>query len=104
MVNTILGLTAATWGLIMALAPVLQIRQMLRTRSSEDVSLGYFGILLPGFVLWVAYGASRHDYAIMIPNAMALLVGIVTFSIAMYLRSPARADSARGSARGSGPI
>jgi MtN3 and saliva related transmembrane protein len=98
MVSTILGITAATWGLIMGLAPALQIRQMLRTRSSKDVSVGYFGILLPGFVLWVAYGAARHDYVVMIPNVVALVVGVITFSVAMYLRSPTRADRARGRA------
>jgi MtN3 and saliva related transmembrane protein len=97
--STILGFAAATWGLVMGIAPVLQIRQMIRTRSSKDISLGYFGILLPGFVLWVAYGAARHDYAVMIPNAVAFVVGVITFTVAMYLRSP-RADRARGTGTG----
>lgn len=92
--STILGFAAATWGLVMGIAPALQIRQMIRTRSSKDVSLAYFGILLPGFVLWVAYGIARHDFAVMIPNAVAFIVGVLTFTVAIYLRS-SRADRAR---------
>ena len=99
MAVTILGFAAGTWGLIMAIAPSLQIRQMLRTRSSKDVSLGYFGVLLPGFALWVGYGAVRGDWVVLIPNAVAVLVGTTTFAVALYLRSPLRADKADGPSR-----
>jgi MtN3 and saliva related transmembrane protein len=99
MAITILAIAAGAWGLIMAISPALQIQQMLRTRSSKEVSLGYFGILLPGFALWVAYGAVRGDFAILIPNVVALLVGTTTFVVAAYLRSQTRADEARGGHR-----
>jgi uncharacterized protein with PQ loop repeat len=99
MAVTILGFAVGAWGLIMAISPSLQIRQMLRTRSSKDVSLGYFGVLLPGFALWVAYGAVRGDWVVLIPNVVALLVGTTTFAVAIYLRSPSRADRADGPSR-----
>jgi uncharacterized protein with PQ loop repeat len=44
-----------SWGVLMGIAPVLQIRRMLREQSSRDVSLGYFMVLLTGFLLWIAY-------------------------------------------------
>lgn len=52
-----MGVAASAWGFVMALAPVLQLVRMLRRRSSEDVSVGYFCLLVPGFLLWVGYGS-----------------------------------------------
>jgi len=82
-----LGLVAGAWGVAMAVSPALQIRRMLRTRSAEDVSLGYFGVLLPGFVLWIAYGAARGDLALVVPNTVATCVTLTTVLVAVRLRS-----------------
>ncbi|GAA4695666.1 SemiSWEET family sugar transporter [Phytohabitans rumicis] len=82
-----LGVLAALWGLVMAVAPLLQIRQMWLRRSSRNVSLGYFAVLLPGFALWIAYGLARADWALVVPNAVALLVSTTTVVIAACLRS-----------------
>jgi uncharacterized protein with PQ loop repeat len=91
---TVLGVSAAIWGLVMAVSPMLQIRRMLARRSSADVSIGYYGLLLPGFALWVAYGLSRSDYALVIPNIVAFLIGTTTVVTALTLRrrTPAVAD------------
>lgn len=61
MVSTALGLTAASWAVVMALSPILQVREMRRRNSSEGVSIGYFAVLLVGFGLWVSYGIASHD-------------------------------------------
>lgn len=77
----------------MAVAPALQIHRMLRTRSADDVSLGYFALLIPGFLLWVLYGLSRHDWPLVIPNTVATGVALVTIAVATRLkRSSARSD------------
>lgn len=83
---TVLGISAALWGIVMACAPILQIRRMFARNSSQDVSLGYFGVLLPGFALWIAYGFARKDWALMIPNIVALTVGLTTVAVALRLR------------------
>jgi MtN3 and saliva related transmembrane protein len=83
---TVLGVLAALFGLVMALAPVLQIRRMWQRRSSDDVSVGFFAVLLPGFALWVAYGTAREDWFLVVPNVIGLLVGCTTIVIATLLR------------------
>jgi hypothetical protein len=40
-----------------------------------------------GFILWVAYGTSLGNLAIVIPNAVALVVGLATILIALRFRS-----------------
>ncbi|WP_117210482.1 SemiSWEET family sugar transporter [Allorhizocola rhizosphaerae] len=93
---TVLAILAAVWGVFMALAPVLQIRRMLRTRSSEDLSLGYFGILLPGFGLWLGYGVARADWALIVPNIVAITVTVLTIAVALVLRRRVRGESRPG--------
>jgi MtN3 and saliva related transmembrane protein len=70
----------------MGLAPLLQVRWMLRLWSSRDVSVGYFTILLVGFALWIAYGAAAGLPALIIPNCVALLVGATATVVALRLR------------------
>lgn len=76
----------STWAIAMAVSPGLQIRQMLRTGESEDVSIGYFAVLVVGFMLWVAYGLSKDDYVLAVPNAVATVFGTATIVIALRLR------------------
>jgi len=75
----------------MGIAPVLQIRRMVRQRSAQDVSVGYFTILLAGFVLWIAYGAAAGIVALVIPNTVALLTGAAVVIVALRLRQRERA-------------
>jgi MtN3 and saliva related transmembrane protein len=85
MIVTGLAFVAATWGVLMGLSPVLQIRRMIRRRSSRDVSIGYFAVLLIGFVLWISYGIAARNLALIVPNAVALLVVMSTITIALRL-------------------
>jgi uncharacterized protein with PQ loop repeat len=86
MVVTGLAVAAAAWGVLMGISPVLQIRRMLRQRSSRDVSVGYFAILLVGFLLWIGYGIAARNLAFVVPNTVALLIGASTVAIALRLR------------------
>ena len=86
MAQTVLAVTASSWAVLMGVAPVLQIRRMLRERSSRDVSLAYFAILLVGFLLWTGYGAAAGLPALIIPNIVATLVGAAVIAVAFRLR------------------
>ncbi len=82
-----LAVVAASWGVLMAISPILQIRRILERRSSDDVSLAYLGVLMIGFVLWAAYGISLPNLALIIPNALALMVTFVTVMVARHYRT-----------------
>ena len=89
MVTSVLAVTASSLGVLMGISPVLQIRQMLRERSSREVSLGYYVILLAGFLLWISYGIAARNLVLIIPNTVALLVGLSLIAVALQLRRPA---------------
>ena len=84
--QTALAAAASGWGVLMGIAPLLQIRRMLRQRSSRDLSLGYVAILLAGFLLWIAYGTAIGNLALVVPNSVSLLVGIILIAVAVWLR------------------
>jgi MtN3 and saliva related transmembrane protein len=84
-----LALAATFWGIVMALSPTLQIRRMRQTQSSRDVSIPYLSVLCIGFVLWISYGLSIGNPALLIANSASLVVMIVTIAYALRLRRKA---------------
>jgi len=86
MTHTYLGIAAGAWGVAMAMAPILQIREIRRHRSSHQLSLPYMVVLLLGFVLWVAYGIVGTDWPLIVPNAIALAVMGTTIVTALKHR------------------
>jgi MtN3 and saliva related transmembrane protein len=91
-VESTLGIAAATWAIAMALGPVLQIRKILEQRSSRGVSVGYFLILLVGFLLWLAYGIAASSFVLIVPNIVAAAVTAATIAVALRYRSPVPSD------------
>lgn len=83
MLSTVLGVTAATWAVLMALSPLLQVREIVRRGSSQGISIDYFAVLLVGFGLWVAYGLASGDLPLIVPNTLAFLVMIGTIAVAL---------------------
>lgn len=87
MSTTAIAVLASTWGVVMGVAPLLQMRRMLANRSSRDVSLAFFAVYLLGFVLWLAYGVALGNLALIIPNSVSLVVCALTLAVAIHLRS-----------------
>lgn len=85
-----LAFTAATWAIAMALGPVLQIRKIVEHKSSHSISVGYFVVLLVGFILWLAYGIAASNIALIVPNTVAAVVIFATIVVAVRYREPPR--------------
>jgi MtN3 and saliva related transmembrane protein len=58
-------------------AYVPQVLKVWRTRSTQDVSLKMFLVLMTGLGLWLAYGIGNHAFPIMIANAITLCLAAV---------------------------
>ena len=84
--STLLAVAAGTAGVSMALAPLLQVRQIVRRQSSHDVSLGYLSVICVGFSIWLAYGLSIGNIALVVTNTCSLTVGITTLLVARRYR------------------
>jgi MtN3 and saliva related transmembrane protein len=91
-----LAVGATLAGLIMAVAPALQIRRMVQTQSSRDVSIEYLSLLCVGFVLFLAYGASIGNPVLLITNTASLSFMLLTITVALVIGRRARARAAVG--------
>ena len=85
-VTTALAVAAATCGVAMGLSPLLQLRRVVARQSSADVSVPYLGVLLVGFVLWLAYGVALGNAALIVSNAVALTAYTVTIAAVLRFR------------------
>jgi MtN3 and saliva related transmembrane protein len=88
-----LAITATLAGLAMAVSPVLQVRRMLRTRSSRDVSIGYLALLCAGFFAWVSYGVALGNVPMMLTNSCSITIMAATIAVALHFR---RAEATTG--------
>ena len=74
------------WGLVMALAPLLQIRLIVRDKDASGVSPTWVCILLVGFSLWLVYGVVNHAVPLIIANTVSLTVGLALLTTVTYFR------------------
>jgi MtN3 and saliva related transmembrane protein len=81
-----LAVAAATWGVAMAVSPLLQIRAIRAHGSSRGVSVAYQQVLFVGFILWISYGVALHNPAIIIPNVVAAVVSVATIAVSRHYR------------------
>ena len=84
--TAVLATVAATWGVAMAVSPLLQIRAIRAHRSSRGVSVAYQQVLLVGFILWLSYGIALDNIAIIIPNIVAAIVSVATILVSLHYR------------------
>jgi uncharacterized protein with PQ loop repeat len=84
--ETVLGILAGSRAVLMAISPLLQIRRIVRLRSSKELSIPYFGILVFGFLLWLAYGIAIANLALIIPNSLAAVIALATIAVARRYR------------------
>lgn len=85
--TTVLGVATTAWGVVMSIAPVLQIRRIRAARSSASVSTGHLMVLLVGFGLWLAYGFAIDLKPLIITNAVSL-VATSAWLVEVYRHRP----------------
>lgn len=66
-----LGAAAATSSTVSYLPQVIRT---WRTRSTSDISLGMFSMMVWATTLWLAYGIAQGDTAIIISNSICLVL------------------------------
>jgi MtN3 and saliva related transmembrane protein len=91
-----LAVFATCWGVVMSLAPLLQVRIIVRERDASGTSLAWPLILLIGFVVWFAYGVVNHNIPLVVSNAVAVFTTTTLLITAlMYRRAAPAINSSR---------
>lgn len=82
-ITTIIGLAA---GAFSTLGFVPQVVKAWRTKSSQDLSLGTFGVLVAGALLWLLYGTLTGDLPLMVANGVSLAVQASMLALMVHHR------------------
>jgi MtN3 and saliva related transmembrane protein len=82
----LLGLAATVYGVGAAAAALLQARQLLRRRTSCDVSARFFAAYAGGYAIWLLYGLSIGSVPLILVDAAGLVCGALTLVITLRLR------------------
>ena len=67
--STLIGLTAAC---CTTLAYIPQVVKAWRTKSTADISIGMFVVMLVGLALWLVYGVMLRDLPLILSNVGTL--------------------------------
>jgi Zn-dependent protease with chaperone function len=59
---------------------------VLGSGSADQISLAFLGVLLGDYLVWLLYGISAGDDALIITDALGLAASIITLSISARLR------------------
>jgi MtN3 and saliva related transmembrane protein len=84
--SNVLAIAATTWGLVMALSPLLQIRVIIKRRDPRGTSPAWCVILLIGYTLWGSYGFASGEVPLMIANTVSFVVGAALLVTILVLR------------------
>jgi MtN3 and saliva related transmembrane protein len=90
-----LGVLASSMGVLMALAPLLQMRRVLERRHSDDVSEPFLLVIGVGAGAWLAYGVALGDFFIVVPNVLAVLTNLATLVVVRRFNSQRRVAERR---------
>jgi MtN3 and saliva related transmembrane protein len=85
---TILGVVA---GICTSSAVVPQLIKTLKSKKAEDVSPVMFIITLTGNALWIYYGVSKKDAAIISTNILSFILN----AIMLYLNLRYKSDDSK---------
>ena len=81
--TTLLGLVA---GLLTTLAFIPPVTKIWKTKSAKDVSLPTYVAFSLGVALWVVYGILRHEFPIILWNAITLVLAAAIVAMKLKFR------------------
>ena len=77
-------------GICTGVSLVPQLYKIIKTKKAENISYGMLAVLIIGLAGWVWYGIRKSDLPIILTNAFAILINLLTIVFAAKYKSSAR--------------
>lgn len=81
-----IGLLASFMAVVMFVSPLDQIRNILRIKKSDEVTPVLYGAMVINCSLWTVYGLGISNWFIVMPNAIGVMLGMVTLGVIFRYR------------------
>ncbi|NYB52256.1 MAG: hypothetical protein HVN35_06855 [Methanobacteriaceae archaeon] len=82
----IIGLMASIFAVVTFISPLAQIQKIREIKKSDEVSPVIYMALAVNCSLWTIYGAGINNWYIFTPNAIGIVVSIVTLIFIYHYR------------------
>lgn len=69
----LLAIMATSYGVVMACANFPQAMKIIKMKSSSNVSILTYFILVIGVLIWITYGISINNFPIVSTNSLSLV-------------------------------
>jgi MtN3 and saliva related transmembrane protein len=73
-------------GVLTSISMLPQFFKLIKTKESENISMGMLIVLLTGVAGWIYYGFLKNDWIIILTNAFAFLINFVTMILSVKYR------------------
>ncbi|MCE5213974.1 MAG: SWEET family sugar transporter [Methanobacterium sp.] len=80
------GLMASFFALVMFISPIAQIQSIRKIGKSDEVSPMMYLAMIVNCTLWTIYGVGISNWYILTPNAMGIVLGILTLAVIFRYR------------------
>jgi len=88
MMNTVIEIWMVIIGCLMAISEIPQIIKLYRRKSSEDISLTMWYLIVFGIFNWLLYGIYKTSPSLIITNIICLTTGITIIILTHKYRRP----------------
>ena len=82
-----IGLIASIVSILMFISPIDQIRDIIKYKTSYEVSPVLYGLMIINCISWVIYGFGINNKFIIVPNSIGFFLGIATLIVIYKYRS-----------------
>lgn len=79
----IIGIAA---GSLTSISMIPQFIKLVKTKDSENISMGMLIVLLTGVAGWIYYGFLKQDWIIIATNIFAFAINLVTLILSVAYR------------------
>jgi len=83
----VLGVCASVLNVAVCAAPLVQLREIIRTRSVENLSLQFACASVASGLIWTVFGVLIADLNVAISNALAFVFALVQVMLFVIFRS-----------------
>ncbi len=82
-----IGLTASIISTLMFISTIDQIRDIIKYKTSQEVSPVLYGMMILNGMFWVIYGFGINNIYIIVPNSVGFFLGLATLIVILKYRS-----------------
>lgn len=76
-----IGLMASIFAVVMFVSPIAQIQNIRKIGKSDEVSPVMYMAMVVNCSLWTIYGVGISNWYILTPNAIGIVLGILTLTV-----------------------